>query len=176
MSDRISEDLDPVTPPIPPPSKRRTVRRREDVLADAERSRRDEEAEYARAEAERPRELPSARDGIGRKRYRTYRFAIPQASRKSETDDPRVVVLRELDYELSNLARSRGDGEKGVQLALWKVDDRYVDHGISEGEHYWSRWSAKVRNLIKAAFVKIHLPEDDETESFFASMEVGMDE
>lgn len=120
------------------------------------------------------------KDGVPRKKYRTYSFKIPKSARVI-AEDPKVVVLRELGPDETDEARRLGGGsadrsaEEAVKLALWSVDGAKVDHTEEAGTYYWHRWSAKVRHLIHLAWGKIHVTDDDEDDAFLSSMEVGTD-
>lgn len=104
-----------------------------------------------------------------------FEFKIPEKTRRKKATDPKVVVLKELSQP--EMIRARNIGAKdnsgldaAVVLALHSVDGNLVNHADEEGLHLFSKWSAKVRVLVKLGYQKIHVTDDSEDEDFLSSM------
>ncbi len=96
-----------------------------------------------------------------------------------QSQQPLVVPLQELqviyftEEELKADARCRGASDKRAQemakQAIVEVNGEPVRVGDGSVDRAWNNMHPKVRTLVSTAWVRLHLANDDEVESFFAS-------
>lgn len=116
------------------------------------------------------------------------RLAAPKVSRVVHTfkvpqkipGDVREVGLHELTTaeELMVEKRTRGNsastpGELVIQ-ALASVNGNPVSVADGSSDKAWKEMHPKLRALMQTAWVRIHLPKDEEVEGFLESEEVGV--
>jgi hypothetical protein len=131
-----------------------------------------------------------------------FTFTIPKSVRDMTPQpdggprDPHKVTLRELtDEQQMMAAKVAGAGTDraefraklagvSARMSLYSyVADvppaggvdviKVIDHGSSEDEILWRRWSSKVRVLLQQAYGKIHTTSDEEDADFFGSMKAS---
>lgn len=124
-------------------------------------------------------QAPSIASGAPAKRSRIpkYRMTVP-ATVRDPARDPVVITMKELtDDEMQMVAQlAKGDEAKLIveftKMSIHAVEDVQVRFADMEGDLYWNRWSARLRNLLVATFKKLHSTSDDEDAAFLASAEV----
>jgi len=100
-----------------------------------------------------------------------HRFAVPD----SIPGEIRSLGLVEItaEEELKADARCRGASDKRAQemakQAIVEVNGEPVRVGDGSVDRAWNNMHPKVRTLVSTAWVRLHLANDDEVESFFAS-------
>lgn len=100
-----------------------------------------------------------------------HRFNIPA----SIPGDVRSIGLVEItaDEELRAEQRCKGASDKRAQemakQALVEVNGQPVSFADGSVDKAWLNLHPKVRVLLASAWVRLHLANDDEVESFFAS-------
>lgn len=104
-----------------------------------------------------------------------FSFTFPEGARMFPTD-PRVVVLQPITIGEERLAnRSAEDkqtefGVEAVKHALVSADGQPLSWDAGVRERFLESLSPPVRQLLVAAYSRIHLPKKEDTDSFFASM------
>ena len=105
-----------------------------------------------------------------------HRFRIPD----SISGDVREVGLVELtaEDELAVETRCRGSSDKRAhemaKQSIAEVNGKSVSLADGSTDKVWSSLHPKVRVLVASAWVKLHLANDEELESFFASRTSGV--
>ncbi len=100
-----------------------------------------------------------------------HRFTVPE----SIPGEVRSLGLVEItaDEELKAEARCRGASDKRAsemaKQALVEVNGEPVGFADASVDKAWNNMHPKVRTLLASAWVRLHLANDDEVESFFAS-------
>ena len=100
-----------------------------------------------------------------------HRFTVPA----SIPGDIRSLGLVEItaEEELKAEARCRGASDKRAaemaKQAIVEVNGEAVRIADGSVDKVWNGMHPKVRTLLASAWVKLHLADDDEVESFFAS-------
>ena len=110
--------------------------------------------------------------GLGQQDDRViHRFEIPA----SIPGDVRSLGLVEItaQEELNAEQRCKGSPDKRAaemaKSALVEVNGQKVQFADGSVDRAWNTLHPKVRTLIASAWVKLHLANDDEVDSFFAS-------
>lgn len=100
-----------------------------------------------------------------------HRFSVPE----SIPGEVRSLGLVEItaDEELKAEARCKGASDKRAaemaKQALVEVNGEPVGFADASVDKAWNAMHPKVRTLLASAWVRLHLANDDEVESFFAS-------
>jgi hypothetical protein len=100
-----------------------------------------------------------------------HRFNVPD----SIPGEVRSLGLVEItaDEELRAEQRCKGASDKRAaemaKQALVEVNGQAVGFADASVDKAWNAMHPKVRTLLASAWVKLHLANDDEVESFFAS-------
>ena len=100
-----------------------------------------------------------------------HRFKVPD----TVPGDIRSIGLVEItaEEELKAEQRSKGTPDKRAaemaKQALVEVNGEAVKFIDGSVDRAWNEMHPKVRTLLASAWVKLHLANDDEVESFFAS-------
>lgn len=100
-----------------------------------------------------------------------HRFEVP-ASIPGEIRSLGLVEIT-ADEELKAEARCRGSSDKRAQemakQSLVEVNGQTVGFVDASVDKAWNLMHPKVRTLLASAWVRLHLANDEEVESFFAS-------
>mgnify|MGYP006279042063 CR=1 FL=1 len=100
-----------------------------------------------------------------------HRFDIP-ASIPGEVRSLGLVEITAAE-ELAAEARCKGASDKRAaemaKQAIVEVNGEPVKLGDGSVDLAWNTMHPKVRTLVSTAWVRLHLANDDEVESFFAS-------
>lgn len=100
-----------------------------------------------------------------------HRFKVP----KSIPGEIREIGMVEItaDEELQVEARCKGANDKRAhemaKAAIVEINGQIVTLSDGSTDKAWASMSPKIRTLVSTAWVKLHLANDDEVESFFAS-------
>jgi len=94
--------------------------------------------------------------------------------------DPSIesVGLVEITSDEELMAEKLAHGDRGripIELAksmISEIDGKRVSQADGSVDSAWERMTPKMRNLITSAYVRLHIPQKEETDSFFASLEV----
>jgi len=110
--------------------------------------------------------------GLGTAQDRViHRFAIPE----SIPGEVRSVGMVEMtaEEELRVEQKCKGASDKRAQemtkQSLAEVNGQAVSTADASADKAWANMHPKVRTLLTTAWVKLHLAEDNEVDSFFAS-------
>ncbi len=110
--------------------------------------------------------------GLGSNQSRViHRFNVPA----SIPGDIRSLGLVEItaEEELRAEQRCKGASDKRAQemakQALVEINGEPVGFADGSVDKAWNEMPPKVRTLLASAWVRLHLANDDEVESFFAS-------
>lgn len=109
--------------------------------------------------------------GIGATQRTVHRFKVP-ASIPGEVREIGMVELTAND-ELQVEQRCKGAPDKRAhemaKQALVEVNSRAVSIADGSVHNAWNDLHPKVRTLVASAWVRLHLADDNEVESFFGS-------
>jgi len=99
----------------------------------------------------------------------SYKIDIPETARVFP-GDPRQVVMRPytLGQELQATKVARAGGDLDVELLRHSVTE--IDGKPAADKEWPERTSAKVRNLLIRAQVRINMPSEGELEGFLAQL------
>lgn len=103
-----------------------------------------------------------------------YKYTIPEAVRSFATD-PREVVLKELsvaeESRVSKIAQNKG-GEfayEALKAAVVEVDGSPLTWDNGAKDIFIDGLSPRVRTLLLEAYKRLHIPQDEDLDSFFKS-------
>lgn len=102
-----------------------------------------------------------------------YTFRMPLRSRILPTDPESITLkLLTLEEELqgNKLVESSKNLLEKVALALVAVNGRAVNWASGSVDTLVGSWSPPCRQLLIAAYTSIHLPNDEDTTSFLATV------
>lgn len=100
-----------------------------------------------------------------------HRFQVPA----SIGGDIRSIGLVELtaEEELQVEMRCKGSSERRAseiaKASIHELNGKRAHNGNGDIDRFWNRASPKLRSLVNTAWVRAHLANDEEVESFFSS-------
>lgn len=126
------------------------------------------------SDADAPLPLPGA-TVITRKAQARFTFTIPGSVRV--TGDPMTITLVPLtlkqDLDGNKLMEREGAWGK-VKMALSQVDGRPVNWASGEVDEVIESMSPPVRELVMAAYIRIHMPPGQAVDDFLGSMATSL--
>ncbi len=103
-----------------------------------------------------------------------YQFNVPEELCSEDVAKTIGLVKVNGREEKTASKKARGDNTmlayELVKLSLYEVDGRRLKRAEHEAERIFNAMDPKLRNLVMAAYAKLHSPEDDETENFLGTM------
>lgn len=92
--------------------------------------------------------------------------------------DVREVGMVEITSNEEEQAEKRARGDRGkvavelTKTSLVLVDGKTVSPGDGTVDTAWEKMVPKLRTLLVTTYTKLHIPNGEESEGFFSSMEV----
>lgn len=103
-----------------------------------------------------------------------HTFTIPESVRTK--NDPSTITIQELSLEQDMhgqklIEKSKNPYDK-VKLSIVAADGKPLDWGKGEVDSLFESMSARARDLVSRAFIKVHTVEDSEASDFLDSQTV----
>lgn len=105
-----------------------------------------------------------------------YRFTVPESIK----GDIRSIGMVEMtaDEEIGVEARCKGASERRAaeiaKASIWELNGQRVHNADGTIDKAWNTMSPKLRTLVNREWVRIHIADDAESESFSKSMTVNV--
>lgn len=108
-----------------------------------------------------------------------FEFTIPESCRVLPSD-PKTVVLQLITVAEEGLANKAATAQGGqfayeaLKHSIYSADGRPITWESAGKDHFLEGCSSKSRNLLLRAFERIHVPQPQESEDFFASQKISL--